>query len=317
MPFALPFTVIAIKNILLPALGIVTAAILGWYLTTPRGLVTWGRLVSWAEQQLKKPVEWALNGIKNGLREVAEAWESFRWALRTYVQEVFDYIWKMHDWIMGHIYAYVVPRIAVLEQWRRDASAWLHNYIEATLLTLVQWRYDITNWLHTYIVPKIYALEAWRANVVAWLHNYIERLLLETVASLEAFKQATAKAFQDVWEAFRSIRAGVLGLATSLLQGITTDVLPNVWELMKNLAASLAKATGIPAILSVVGAWFASLFDNIAKELKADMDFLDALELDWLLIAYLGITKPVLIDRADEVLNVLFSSFKQIAKPGS
>ena len=86
---------------------------------------------------------------------------------------------------------------------------------------------------------------------------------------------------------------------------------------MKNLAASLAKATGIPAILSVVGAWFASLFDNIAKELKADMDFLDALELDWLLIAYLGITKPVLIDRADEVLNVLFSSFKQIAKPGS
>jgi len=47
------------------------------------------------------------------------------------------------------------------------------------------------------------------------------------------------------------------------------------------------------------------------------MDFLDALELDWLLIAYLGITKPVLIDRADEVLNVLFSSFKQIAKPRS
>ena len=317
MPFALPFTVIAIKDILLPALGVVTAAIVGWYLTTPSGLVTWRRLVSWAEQQLKKPVEWALNGIKNGLREVAEAWESFRWALRTYVQEVFDYIWKMHDWIMGHIYAYVVPRIAVLEQWRRDAAAWLHNYIEATLLTLVQWRYAVANWLHTHVVPRISALEAWRANVVAWLHNYIERLLLQTVAGLEAFKQATAKAFQDVWETFRSIRAGVLGLATSLLQGITTDVLPNVWELMKNLAASLAKATGISAILSAVGAWFASLFDSIARELKPDMDFLDALELDWLLIAYLGITKPVLIDRADEVLNVLVSSFNQIAKPGS
>ena len=317
MPFALPFTVIAIKDILLPALGIVTAAILGWYLTTPSGLVTWGRLVSWAEQQLKKPVEWSLNGIKNGLREVAEAWESFRWALRTYVQEVFDYIWKMHDWIMGHIYAYVVPRIAVLEQWRRDAAAWLHNYIEATLLTLVQWRNAVANWLNTYIAPKISALEAWRADVVAWLHNYIERLLLQTVASLEAFKQATARAFKDVWETFRSIRAGVLGLATSLLQGITTDVLPNVWELMKNLAASLAKATGIPAILSAVGAWFASLFDSIARELKPDMDFLDALELDWLLIAYLSITKPVLIDRADEVLNVLVSSFNQIAKPGS
>jgi len=317
MPFALPLTTIAIKNILLPALGVVTAAILGWYLTTPSGLVTWGRIVSWAEIQLKRPVEWALNGIKNGLRQVAEAWESFRWALRAYVQEVFDYIWKMHDWIMDHIYAYVVPRIAVLERWRLDAAAWLHNYIEATLVSLVRWRYDVAAWIHTHIEPKIYALEAWRVDVAAWLHNFIERLLLQTVANLEAFKQATAKAFQEVWETFRSIRAGVLGLATSLLQGITTDVLPNVWELMKNLAASLAKVTGIPAILSVVGAWFASLFDSIANELKADMDFLDALELDWLLIAYLGITKPVLIDRADEVLNVLFSSFNQIAKPGS
>jgi len=237
MPFALPFTIVAIKDILLPALGIVTAVVLGWYLTTPRGLVTWGRLVSWAEQQLKKPVEWALNGIKNGLREMAEAWDSFRLALKTYVQEVFDYIWKMHDWIMSYIYAYIVPRIAVLEQWRRDAAAWLHNYIEATLLTLVQWRYAIANWLYTVIEPKIYALEVWKANVAAWLHNYIEKLLLETVASLETFKQATARAFQDVWEAFRSIRAGVLGLAASLLQGITTDVLPNVGEMLKNLAA--------------------------------------------------------------------------------
>jgi len=316
MPFALPFTIVAIKDILLPALGIVTAVVLGWYLTTPRGLVTWGRLVSWAEQQLKKPVEWALNGIKNGLREMAEAWDSFRLALKTYVQEVFDYIWKMHDWIMSYIYAYIVPRIAVLEQWRRDAAAWLHNYIEATLLTLVQWRYAIANWLYTVIEPKIYALEVWKANVAAWLHNYIEKLLLETVASLETFKQATARAFQDVWEAFRSIRAGVLGLAASLLQGITTDVLPNVGEMLKNLAASLARATGIPAILSIAGAWLASLFNNIAKELKADMDFLDTLEFDWLLTAYLSITKPVLIDKSDEVLSVLYNDFKKIASFG-
>ncbi|MGE4446556.1 MAG: hypothetical protein AB7C92_07925 [Synergistaceae bacterium] len=315
MPYALPFTVIGIKDILLPALGVVTAAILGWYLTTPRGIVTWWRLVCWAEQQLKKPVEWALNGIKNGLWEVAEAWDSFRWAFSGYLQEVFDYIWQMHDWIMNYIYDYVVPRIAALERWRLDLEAWLHNYIEAKLVSLVRWRYAVANWLHTYVVPRIYVLQACINNVLDYLYYYIERVLLDTVASLEAFKRATAKAFQDVWETFRSIRAGVLGLAASLLQGITTDVLPNVWELMKNLAASLAKVMGIPAILSVVGAWFASLFNSIAKELKADMDFLDALESDWLLIAYLGITKPVLIDRADEVLNVLYTCFKQIAKP--
>lgn len=314
MPFALPLVEIAIKPLIIGALGAVTAVILGWYLSTPSGLVTWGRLVSWVETQIKAPVEWALSGIKEGLKEAAEAWERFRWALSGYVDWVYSYIWQMHDWIMWKYWNVVIPWLQFLQTYLDDVRRYVYDTLAASIAALTSWRYAVAYWLHYYLEAKVIALENWRYAVANWLHSYIERLLLQTVAGLETLRQSTAEAFDDVWKAISSLREGAISLGLSLVKGITSDVLPNIAELIRSLGISLSRAIGIPAILSTLGAWISSLFDSIAKELQPDIDFLDNLELDWLLIAYLQYTKPLVIDRADEVLNTILDCAKAVVK---
>lgn len=314
MPFALPLVTIAIKPLIIAGLGVVTAAVLGWYLSTPKGAVTWKKIVAWADTQIKAPVEWALKGIKEGLKNVAEAWERFRKALSGYVDWVYDYIWKMHDWIMWKITGVVIPKIQILESWRYSVVKWLHSYIEVKVLNLEKWKAGVVKWLHSYIEPKVLLLEKWRYGVTNWLHGYIERLLINTMTGLQELKEAVSKAFEDVWKAINSLRQGAVELGLNLVRGITSDVLPNIEELIKNLVYSLSKAIGITGILSALGTWINSLLDNIAKELKDDIDFIDNLDLDWLLIAYLEYTKPVLIDEIEEVANIIFNCAKAVAK---
>lgn len=314
MPFAFPLVAIAVKPLIIGALGVVTAVMLGWYLSTPRGRVTWGRLVYWVETQIKAPIEWALSGIKKGLRETAEAWERFRRALSGYVHWVYRYIWQMHDWIMWKYRNIVIPWLQSLQTYLDNVRRYVYSTLAATVAALTSWRYAVTHWLHNYLEAKVLALESWRYAVANWLHSHIERLLLQTVAGLETLRRSTAEAFDDVWKAISSLRKGAISLGLSLVRGITSDVLPNITELIRSMGVSLSRAIGIPAILAALGAWINSLLDSIARELQPDIDFLDNLEFDWLLIAYLQYTKPVVIDRADEVLNTILDCAKAVVK---
>jgi len=140
MPIALPLVAISVKPLIIGALGTVTAVILGWYLSTPRGIVTWRRLVFWVETQIKAPVEWALSGIKKGLREAAEAWERFRMALSGYVDWVYSYIWKMHDWIMWKYWNVVIPWLQSLQTYLDDVRRYVYNTLAVSVAALTSWR---------------------------------------------------------------------------------------------------------------------------------------------------------------------------------
>jgi len=164
LPFALPFVAIGIKEVVFWAVGAIATTVLVWSLTTPSGRVTWSRIRAWVETQIKAPVEYALNGIKRGLAETAEAWDSFRKGLKAYIEWAYDYIWKMHDWIMAHIYEYVVPRIATLEKWRIDCAAWLHKVIEANLL------YALRSLAELYTFVNHYSMANRLCKLVAHIH---------------------------------------------------------------------------------------------------------------------------------------------------
>jgi len=284
MPWAIPLVQIGIRELILPAIGVVTAVILGWYLTTPKGLVTWAGIVKWAEAQIKKPVEWALEGIKSGLRDVANAWENFRTALKSYVADTYDYIWKMHDWIMDHINYYVMPKIEALEDWRWDVSSWLHKYIEGAINELIEWKnYLMTNVINP-ILSRLFTLEAWRTSVSAWLHSYIEPLIYDTISKLDALKELMVQSFEDVWNVIQDI----------------WNAIQDIWKSIQNLGKTLSD--------------FMSQFDEMAKELQSDSDFITNLDGDWLILAYLEIMRPVISNRMDDIINVINEGLNNVKK---
>jgi len=314
LPFALPFVAIGIKEVVLWAVGVIATTVLVWSLTTPSGRVTWSRIRAWVETQIKAPVEYALEGIKRGLAETAEAWDSFRKGLKAYIEWAYDYLWKMHDWIMGYIYAYVLPRIATLEKWRVDCAAWLHKVIEANLLYALKSLAELWTIVNHYILRTLGELEAWRTACVKWLHTYIEKLLLQTRIELNLLKEVVRGGFEQVNKRFEEIKAGVISLGLEVVSGLTSDVLPGIWDVMKDFANKVAKATGLATAIGAVGTLINRLFDEMGRELKPDVDFLTEIELDPLLLAYLKLTKPAVIDRADELLNALVDSYNRIMR---
>jgi len=292
MPFALPFIPVAVSEIIIPALGVVAATVLGWYLSRPHGKISWSAIVSWAETNIKAPVEWVFEGIKDRFWETARAFHNLYWGVRYYTEKINDFVTNTRT----HLREYV----------RDYAEAVANNVIEARkAVTRRIWQSlhgleDYVNWI--------------RFTLIKWIRQHLEAKIAEVYTDLVWLKKATANSVNRLWEQLDSVRTGLLTLGMTLVEGITTDVLPNIDELTKDLARKLAKATGLGAIFTAIGAWIATLVNSIAKPLQAEMDFLERQELDWLLVAYLAYTKPVVIDRAPEVLNTLLESFSYIKK---
>jgi len=314
LPVALPFVAIGIKELVLLGVGAIATTLLVWSLTTPSGRVTWSRIRAWVETQVKAPVEYALNGIKRGLGEVAEAWDSFRKGLKGYIDWAFDYLWKMHDWIMGHIYDYVVPRIAVLENWRKAFAGWFHREIEAKLRSGLQQLAELWVQFRQGVLKVLPEMQQKLSYYGRWIIDFGERKILEISAELAKLKEVVTANYLRFTKWLDEIKAGVKSFGLELVKGLTSDVLPRIGSVLKDFAGMVAKATGLATLISAIGALLNRLFDEIARELKPDIDFLTMFELDPLLLAYLRITKSVVIDRADEIMNSLLDSYNRIMK---
>jgi len=173
---------------------------------------------------------------------------------------------------------------------------------------------EIRTFINHYILRALKELQAWRTACANWLHAYIEKLLLQIRVELNLLKDMVLTGFEHINKRFEEIKAGVLSLGLELVKGLTSDVLPGIWDVVKDFAGKVAKATGLATVISAVGALISRLFDEMARELQPDIDFLTDLEIDWLLIAYLKATKPVLIDRADELFNAILDSCRKVAE---
>lgn len=225
MPFALPLISIAIEPIIIGALGTLTAIILGWYLSTPRGRLTWANIVRWADVQLKRPVEWALNNIKVGLKNAANAWDDFRYALKSYVQSVDNTFAHTRSWVISYIHQWIWPAVRALERWRVDAAAWLHKVVEARIRTLENWRVDATAWLHKVIEARIKTLENWRTAFIDWLRSVLLVQMLDLMIWRNNLEDRLNKSFTQVWKTISSIRQGVINLGASIAYAIASGVL--------------------------------------------------------------------------------------------
>jgi len=292
MPFALPFIPVAVSEILIPALGVVAATVLGWYLSRPHGKISWSAIVSWVETNVKAPVEWVFEGIKDRFWETARAFHNLYWGVRYYTEKINDFVTNTRTHLREYVRAY--------------AEAVANSVIEARkAVTRRIWvslhdLQDYVNWI--------------RFTLIKWIRQHLETKIAEVYTDLVWLKKATSNSINRLWEQLDSVRTGLLTLGMTIVEGITTDVLPNIDELTKDLARKLAKAAGLGAIFTAIGAWIASLINSIARPLLKDMDFNDRLELDWLLLAYLTIEAPVLMKYSDDILNTLLIGFSGVKK---
>jgi hypothetical protein len=314
MPWALPFVNIGLGTILLPALGIITVAVLAWYLTTPSGFVTWKKIRDWADVQIKQPVEEAFKGIKNGLKDVAKAWDDFRIGLKAYIQTAYDYVVNTRVYIMDYIYDHVLSRVRNLESWKDSFVKWIYGAIYADVLLLLSWKASFSNWVSNTIYSRLQSLEKWKTNFLTWIDTAIVKPLANAINDIKNLKKSLADMVESLSKTIDSVKAGLLVYVSTLVQSIGDDVLPNIGERLKDLASKLSKAIGIPSLLAIIGTWIGTLINDVAKRYKKDVDNLENLDIDWLLVAYLAITKPILIDRADDVINILADCYKQITR---
>jgi len=292
IPFALPFLPIAVSEVLIPALGAVAITVLGWYLSRPYGKVSWSGIVSWVETNIKAPVEWVFKGIKEKFWDIARCFHNAYWAVRYFTEKIESFVSNVRIHLREYVRNYT-------EEVARNVIE-IRKAVTRTIWISIHDLRDYVNWIVDTFVPS--ALSA------------IEGLVTKIAEDFFDFKAKTATSINHLWQQLSEVRTGLISLSMSLIEGITSDVIPNINELTRDLIRKLSKALGLEAIFSTFGIWLSSLFDSVAKPLKSDMDFLERLDFDWLLIAYLIHTKPVLIDKADEILNLLMESFNTVKK---
>jgi len=292
MPFALPFIPVAVSEVLIPALGVVATVILGWYLSRPHGKVSWSGIVSWVETQVKAPIEWVFKGIKERFWDIARCFHNLYWGVRYYVDTARRFVINTKDYLKDYVWDAIHYMAEKFTSWIRRNVSTIWNSLK-----------DLRDFVH-YI----------RYTLITSLFEELTKQIVSLSNTFDILKEWVTDKVKELTDSISLIKTGFVSFATAIAEGIFQDVIPDLRDIIKDFVRKAAKVTGISALLSYIGTWISSLFDEIAKPLKPDIDFLEKLDLDWLLIAYLIKTKPVLIDKADEILNLLMESFNTVKK---
>lgn len=292
MPFALPFVEIGLKVLEIVGLGAVLAGILSWVLPKVSGRLTWDNVINYIDVNVKQPVEWALKGIKARLAEAGKAFYDFVRTLYQVVEAINGQLTKSWAYIKGWINSAFIWRIQQLEAWRKTVTNYIYGWVTGELKTLRHWVTGIATDVYGQIANRLAKLESWRVTLL----NYVQQIEADIRKSLESAKQA------------------VLSTVFSITASLTDVIVPGISDYLKSFARSIANAVGIGAVISAILSLFHSIDLSLSRDIAPDMDWLDNLDIDWLLIAYVAFTRSVLIEEADEVLSILSDCFHSVAK---
>lgn len=278
-----------------------------WTLSRPKGWFTWTNCINWIDVNIKQPCETLFEEIQEGMTDFTDAFAGVKTAISAMYSDLKAQIRIIATSAAGTAIAVLAPSIGALETWRTNASAWLHNTIEARQNELFRWKESVSDWLHktiearindlsisldkiltlvtSVVLGRVATLETWRSSASNYIHNTIER----NISNLETMVRdlpGTIKAF---------VAGQVLGL-----QEVINAQLRKVTDWVTDIYAD---------IMVDITNWrnYRTEQKKSEKDLSDMLKYLDAIDLDPLLIAYYKMVGPTLVRNSSEILGALGS----------
>jgi len=249
-------------------------------------------------RKAKDTIDRALPLIESEVKNIQEV---LGWWSTVTQSQINNIVWVINNWI--------IQRISILEKWREDAAAWLHNYLQPIAEGARDLSNTLKDWVNNVAVPWFNKIETSITQVKASLQTMWKNLT-DSINTLSVKIDSSVTALRSELSTAVTNIQNVISQSVAKLTGQINDVDKKqtaAWQALQT-ALQQAQATLTQAITQTqtelrnnVNEVTSVITDEIDKERKEGPD--------WILELFCLATHSVTIERQGKLADVLMKAF--------